>query len=208
MISYLFFKKVYLNKMNFLAHIYLSGDDTQLALGNFIADAVKGKKYLEYPDRIRDGIILHRKIDSFTDSHPIVKQSVSRLFPTYKHYSTVIVDILYDHYLAANWLKYHSTPLAKFTDEFYTVLNNNYDLLPKRIQKFLPIMIHDNWILSYKSIPGIGNILYQMNIRTKNKSRMDLAVKELNLYYDEFGKEFEMFFKELEDYVKTEISNL
>ena len=89
--------------MNFLAHIYLSGDDPELKIGNFIADAVKGKKYTTYPQKIQEGIILHRKIDSFTDAHPIVKKSASRLFSKYGHYNSVIVDILYDHFLAKNW---------------------------------------------------------------------------------------------------------
>ena len=97
--------------MNFLAHIYLSGDNEELKIGNFIADSVKGKQYLEYPPGIIDGIVLHRAIDTFTDTHPIVSRSVERLFERYGHYSRVIVDILYDHFLAANWKDYSDIPL-------------------------------------------------------------------------------------------------
>ena len=99
--------------MNYLAHIYLSGENDMLKIGNFIADSVKGKKYLDYPVSIQQGITLHRNIDEFTDSHPIVHQSVHRLFDKYSHYSTVIVDILYDHFLAANWQDFHETKLEK-----------------------------------------------------------------------------------------------
>ena len=70
--------------MNFLAHIYLSGEDQELKIGNFIADSVKGKKFAQFPERIQQGITLHRKIDSYTDSHPIVRESVLRLFPKYE----------------------------------------------------------------------------------------------------------------------------
>ena len=87
--------------MNFLAHIYLSGDDDELKIGNFIADSVKGKKFSQFPDQVQKGITLHRKIDSYTDSHPIVRESVLRLFPKYGHYSSVIVDILYDHFFSS-----------------------------------------------------------------------------------------------------------
>ncbi|WP_438711791.1 ACP phosphodiesterase [Aquimarina muelleri] len=191
--------------MNFLAHIYLSGEDPELTIGNFIADSVKGKAYLQYPDGVQRGITLHRKIDSYTDSHPIVKKSVSRLFPKYSHYSTVIVDILYDHFLAANWKEYSNTPLEEYISSFYTLLQEYYEILPKRIQNFMPYMIKDNWLLSYESIQGIGTILYQMNQRTKNRSKMNFAVIELEKYYDDFGKEFRSFFEELELYTKNEI---
>ncbi len=194
--------------MNFLAHIYLSGDDTQLQLGNFIADAIKGKKYLTYPEGIQKGILVHRAIDSYTDTHPIVRQSISRLFPKYRHYSGVIVDILYDHYLAANWTNYSETPLEDYCSNFYKLLEDNYELLPKKVQEFLPYMIRDNWLLSYATIPGIAKILDQMNHRTKNVSKMSFAVVELETYYSEFETEFFDFFPKLQLHVFNKIRKL
>ncbi len=194
--------------MNFLAHIYLSGDDTQLQLGNFIADAIKGKKYLTYPEGIQKGVLVHRAIDSYTDTHPIVRQSISRLFPKYRHYSGVIVDILYDHYLAANWTNYSETPLEDYCSNFYKLLEDNYELLPKKVQEFLPYMIRDNWLLSYATIPGIAKILDQMNHRTKNVSKMSFAVVELETYYSEFETEFFDFFPKLQLHVFNKIRKL
>lgn len=194
--------------MNFLAHIYLSGNDPELKIGNFIADSVKGKDFSRFPDRVAQGIILHRKIDSYTDTHPIVRKSVGRLSPIYGRYSSVIIDIIYDHYLAANWKEYNEQELTTYVDEFYTLLHEHHSILPKRIQNFLPYMIKDNWLLSYATIPGIGKILYQMNHRTKNKSKMNFAVIELEKYYDEFEREFRAFFEELEVYVKNELRHL
>lgn len=188
--------------MNYLAHIYLSKDDDLLKIGNFAADSIKGKSFLKYPERMRTGITLHRAIDTYTDSHPIVRESVSRLFPKYSHYSTVIVDILYDHYLAKNWNDFHPQPLSEYVNEFYTLLENQYSILPKRVQSFLPVMTAHNWLLSYATIDGIGKILYQMNIRTKRRSDMHLAVYDLQKFYSEFEKEFRAFFKELEKYVE------
>ncbi|KAA1243973.1 ACP phosphodiesterase [Aquimarina sp. RZ0] len=194
--------------MNFLAHIYLSGNDTELKIGNFIADAVKGKTFTRFPHRIQQGITLHRKIDSYTDTHPIVRKSVTRLFPKYGHYSTVIVDILYDHYLAAYWAEFSDIPLDRYVADFYKLLQEYYEILPKRIQIFLPHMLQDNWLLSYATIPGIGRILYQMNHRTKNRSKMNFAVMELEQYYDEFEREFRSFFDELEVFTKNEMRTL
>lgn len=194
--------------MNYLAHIYLSGEDEQLKIGNFIADSVKGRKFIGYPEKVKDGIILHRGIDAFTDSHPLVKKSIRRLFPVYSHYSAVIVDILYDHFLAANWSDYSEVPLEEYVAEFYDLLNENFEILPKRVKNFLPYMIRDNWLLNYATIEGIGKILFQMDQRTKNRSQMQLATKELKLYYSEFEEEFRSFFTDLENFCTEQIAKL
>lgn len=194
--------------MNFLAHIYLSGNDQQLLLGNFIADSIKGKKYLEYPEGIRNGIILHRAIDFYTDTHPTVRKSISRLFDTYGHYSGVIVDILYDHFLAANWQDYSEIPLEIFVADFYDLLQENYQILPKNIKQFLPYMIKDNWLVSYATVKGISRILYQMNERTKKRSKMNFAVIELEEHYEEFEAEFSSFFEELRLFTQNKIKTL
>lgn len=194
--------------MNYLAHIYLSNEEEEITLGNFIADGVKGKKYVQFPLGIQQGILLHRAIDSYTDAHPIVRKSTKRLHKKYSHYSGVIVDILYDHFLAKNWTQYHSIPLHKYTENFYNLINSNFDRLTPRIQKMMPYMIEQNWLLSYASIDGIGKILDQMNRRTNNQSKMNLAVLELTTYYKEFEEEFTLFFEDLKKYSKNKITEL
>ena len=194
--------------MNFLAHIYLSGADEGVTIGNFIADGIKGKKYEKFPDDIRKGILLHRAIDSYTDGHPTVRQSTKRLHENYGHYSGVIVDILYDHFLAKNWAHYSDQPLAEYIDHFYDLLRDNFAILPTRIKRMMPYMMADNWLLSYATIPGISKILEQMNVRTKGKSKMNFAVVELEQYYEEFESEFTSFFKELIDYSEQKLAEL
>jgi acyl carrier protein phosphodiesterase len=194
--------------MNFLAHIYLSGENEGITIGNFIADNVKGKKYEKYPPDIKKGILLHRAIDSYTDSHAIVKQSTKKLHKNHGHYSGVIVDILYDHFLAKNWKAYHEQPLDLYVDNFYQILQTNYQILPLRIKRMMPYMISDNWLLSYATIPGISRILDQMSVRVKGKSNMNFAVIELEQYYTEFESEFTAFFEELELHVKNKLREL
>ncbi len=194
--------------MNFLAHIYLSGEDEGITIGNFIADGIKGKQYKKYPLQIQKGILLHRRIDSFTDQHPTVRQSTKRLHENYGHYSGVIVDILYDHFLAKNWKNYHSQPLDEYVGEFYEMLRKYFEILPTRIQRMMPYMIADNWLLSYATVEGISNILTQMNRRTKERSKMNLAVIELEQYYTEFETEFTYFFEELKTFSKNKIKEL
>ena len=194
--------------MNYLAHIYLSGDNELVTVGNFIADGIKGKDYKKFSKDVQTGILLHRHIDTFTDAHKTVRQSTKRLHKNYGHYSGVIVDILYDHFLAKNWNHYSNIPLDKYIDDFYDSLEEHYNLLPLRIQKMMPYMITDNWLLSYASIEGISRVLEGMNRRTKNRSGMDKAVKELEEFYTDFEKEFTSFFEELIEYSKQKLIEL
>lgn len=183
--------------MNFLAHIYLSGNNKDITIGNFIADGIRGKDYKIYPKDIQTGILLHRQIDTFTDAHKTVRLSTKRLHKNYSHYAGVIVDILYDHFLAKNWSRYCETSLDEYVDDFYDTLEDNFEILPKRIQQMMPYMIADNWIYNYRTIEGITRVLEGMNRRTKNRSQMNLAVNELQEFYDEFEAEFTSFFDEL-----------
>lgn len=183
--------------MNFLAHIYLSGDNELITIGNFIADGIKGNDYKNFSKEFQIGILLHRHIDTFTDAHDTVRLSTKRLHEKYGHYSGVIVDILYDHFLAKNWHQYSDVPLVDYVENFYNSLEEHYDLLPMPIQKMMPYMMSNNWLLSYASIEGISKILEGMNRRTKNRSGMHEAVNELELYYTEFETEFTHFFEEL-----------
>lgn len=194
--------------MNFLAHIYLSGDDELITIGNFIADGIRGKHYKVYPEKIQTGILLHREIDTYTDAHTTVRKSTKRLHKNYSHYSGVIVDILYDHFLAKNWAKYSDEPLALYVDNFYDSLENNFEILPLRIQKMIPYMIADNWLLSYASIEGIAKVLDGMNRRTQNKSKMNNAINELNIFYEDFEKEFTSFFNELIQFSNQKLTQL
>lgn len=194
--------------MNYLAHIYLSGEDDELKIGNFIADSVKGKKFEDFPEGIRNGIILHRAIDSYTDVHRLFRKSSHRLFPIYRHYSTVIVDIFYDHFLAASWSRYSEIPLEEYVNQFYGLLNRNRNILPQNVRHFLPYMISDNWLASYATVEGIEKILLQMNRRTNNKSKMNLAITELELYYREFEEEFNFFFEDVQQFTQTRITVL
>ena len=194
--------------MNFLAHIYLSFDDPQITLGNFMADSVRGRDYRKYPEQIQKGVLLHRAIDTFTDAHPITRKSSKRLHSRYRHYSMVIVDIYYDHFLARNWSSYSEVPLEDFTDNFYKLLEENLHLMPETVQNMAPYMITDNWLLSYRELGGIHKVLKGLNRRTGLKSGMDQAVEELEGFYGEFEAEFTAFFDELIIFSRRKITTL
>lgn len=194
--------------MNFLAHIYLSGDNNLLKIGNFIADGIHGQPPEDLPEEVKKGIVLHRFIDTYTDAHPVFRQSTKRLHPYYHHYSGVIIDIFYDHFLAKNWNEYHSESLQDYTNGFYTLLQENETILPEKTKGMVPYMIKHDWLGSYASIEGIGSILKQMDRRTANKSGMGNAVKQLTEFYEDFEEEFRVFFKDLRQYVKEKTDEI
>lgn len=189
--------------MNFLAHIYLSGNSDKLIIGNFIGDAVKGSDYLKFDPEIIKGIKLHRRIDEFTDCHQVVMQSKNRLRPTYGKYSSVIVDIFYDHFLAAFWDNYSDTPLPVYVHRVYELMNENLHLLPLKVQHFLPYMVSGNWLLNYANLEGIESALTGMARRARFESGMEKAGEDLKKDYALYKKEFEIFFPELKEFVAT-----
>jgi acyl carrier protein phosphodiesterase len=189
--------------MNFLAHLYLSGNDPNVMIGNFIGDFVKGRHLQErFAPGVVQGIQLHRAIDAFTDSHEVVSQSKARLRPKYRHYAPVIVDMFYDHYLAKNWNTYSDTLLSDFAAHCYSTLEQHHALLPDEVQQMLPYMVRGNWLVGYAHPEGIHRALSGMSRRTRFDSKMDEAIHELRQWDEEFGREFGMFFPKIVEYCK------
>ena len=184
--------------MNYLAHIFLSGSNPNVMIGNFIADSIKGSKYRFYTPEIQKGILLHRHIDTATDAHPSFRTSTKRLHKNYGHYSGIIVDIFYDHFLAKNWAEYSDIPLADYVESFYKMLGDNFEILPENIQKMAPIMMEGNWLLIYADLEGIDRVLAGMNRRTKNRSGMDKAGQELKEFYALFEADFRLVMNDLQ----------
>ncbi len=194
--------------MNFLAHIHLSGENEFIKIGNFMADGVRGKQYENFPQEIQKGILLHRAIDTFTDAHPIFRQSTKRLHSRYHHYAGIIVDMYYDHFLAKNWENHSSENLENYSNRFYQSLLDNHTLLTPKTQNLLPYMIKYNWLVSYQSIPGLERILSQMDQRTQNQSLMRFAGEELAAHYTLFEEEFSLFYKELQLFSENKLNEL
>ncbi|TAJ06810.1 DUF479 domain-containing protein [Marinilabiliaceae bacterium JC017] len=192
--------------MNFLAHLYLSNDNPQIQIGNFIGDYVKGRQYTKYPELVQNGILLHRKIDYFTDRHPLVKKSAVRLTPYYGRYSGIIIDMFYDHFLAANWSQYHPIPLKQFVTNVHKLLLINYFKLPSEVKRFLPFLIKNRRLENYKYIHGIERSLEIMSNYSSLPAQTHHAIRLLNEHYDSFHEEFAMFIKEVREMSLQELS--
>jgi acyl carrier protein phosphodiesterase len=188
--------------MNFLAHLYLAGNEEGLIVGNFIADSVKGAQIDKYTIEVQEGIRMHRAIDQFTDDHPVTERGRERLRVEFNHYSGVITDIYYDHFLAKNWLRFSDESLSQFSDRMYELLESKVDELPDRTRLMLPFMKKQNWLLSYADMRGIHQALTGMSKRTQFESGMEKAADALKRNYEAFEKDFDAFFPAIIEFTK------
>ena len=183
--------------MNFLAHLYLSGESDGIKVGNFIGDYVKGKQYLSYPDEVQTGILLHRQIDTFTDNHPLVKECSELLRPVYRRYSGIIIDLYFDHFLASLWNNYSDDRLRDFTKHVHAVLLKNFFVLPSQVRQFLPFLIQNKRLQSYAEIDGIIKAIEIMANYTSLPAESQHAKSILQENYLFFKDCFIAFFQEI-----------
>lgn len=192
--------------MNYLAHIYLAEDSDESVIGNLLGDFVKGPVGKEYAPGIAKGIITHRKVDVFTDSHEKFLASKKLISPERRRFSGVIIDLTFDHFLAKNWSEYSSSELPVFIKETYELLTRHRSMLPDKLQAFLPRMIDEDWLGSYRELEGIGEtmnrISRRLNRRFRRENTLAGAVEEVESNYAELEKNFSSFFPEVIAFVE------
>jgi acyl carrier protein phosphodiesterase len=188
--------------MNFLAHFFLSFDDEPLMIGNFLGDYLRNKQVAALPEQVQKGIQLHRQIDSYTDQHPEVLKGVRRLYKRHSKYAPVIVDVFYDYLLTVNWRQYSNHPLPAFTEEIYKLLQKHLHLMPYPVRDYVPQMIADNWLETYRTHNGIAYTFRRMRRRTSKPELLERAVDSLVEQFPEFNEEFNCFFPDVIAFVE------
>jgi acyl carrier protein phosphodiesterase len=166
--------------MNYLGHLFLSGNEPLVIVGNFMADAVKGSDLSRFDPDLVCGIRLHRAIDSFTDDHPLQRAGRARLRPHAGRYSGVVMDLFYDHLLASTWSRWHTEPL------------------PPRTQAMMPYMVQHDWLTSYARIGGLERALNGLARRVPAGEPMMGGETVLLRYFDDYLAEFEAFLPEIQ----------
>ena len=194
--------------MNFLAHLYLSGKEEDVIVGNFVADAVKGNSLERFPEGMERGIRLHREIDNYTDQHPVFKASRDRLAPKYRKYAGIIVDIYYDHFLAKYWDEYSDEDLKHLVARTYFLLVRRFHHLPQRSKRLLPFIITQNWLVGYRDLNVLQQVFNGMSRRTNHPSGMENAITDLKADYALYENEFRAFFPEIINHIDKYRSNL
>ena len=184
--------------MNYLAHAYLSFNDPDILTGNMISDFVKGKKQYDYSARIHQGILLHRSIDQYTDAHSIVKKAKSVFQPNYRLYAGAFIDIVFDHFLAADKNIFPGDRLEIFSQEVYISLEKSFPALPPVFQQIFPYMKQQNWLLNYRTTHGIERSFRGLVQRSRYLEDSQPAVETFHNNYFFLQKCYSEFFPVLE----------
>ena len=188
--------------VNYLAHLYLAGDDPESLVGSLMGDFAKGAIDPALPPAIRHGVWLHRRIDSYTDSHPTVRDSKRRIRPEFRRYAGILIDLYYDHFLARNWSDYSDVPLDEFSQAVYRIVDANHHSLPVRMQRSMSYMIENGLLQSYREIRGIERALSGIEGRLKRPSRLREAIVDLEHNHLALAEDFSVFFPDLIRYAR------
>lgn len=178
--------------MNILFHMYLSGNDPELLVGNFMGDFVKGPIGDEFAQSIGQGLKLHRRIDSFAQGNTHFQTSRVRLNPRYGLYRGVFVDLFYDHFLAREWTYWSDTPLPEYLAATRTIIDRYLPIMPQRLQEFVPI-IFGELLPSYAEVSGIEAALGRMSRRVRRANPLAEGSAELTIHYEALQADFRQF---------------
>jgi acyl carrier protein phosphodiesterase len=191
--------------MNFLLHLYLSGREPEIMVGNFMGDFVKGTIGDRYPDRVRAGLVLHRRIDSFAQGHPLFQRSRARLDHRFGLYRGVLVDLFFDHFLAADWVEWSDEPFDAWLIRARERVDAHHAVLPERLQG-LATIIFEELLPSYREVSGIGHALERMSRRVRRPNPLASGVVELEKNYAGLRDDFRGFVPAAEEFVKGWLS--
>ncbi len=192
--------------MNYLAHFFLSEGESGLIVGNFVADHIKNAAVASYPMNIQRGIMLHRFIDTYTDQHPVVRQSARHLHPTQRKYAPVIVDICYDFMLARNWAKYTDIDIQSFANFVYNNLTDNLHYMSPVLQNRVAAMVAHNWLMGYTTLDGLDYVFMRMQQRLKFENSFQTAAKDIEQHLEALESDFLSFFGDLRSAVREYLS--
>jgi len=183
--------------MNHLAHLFLGGSEPELLIGNLAGDFVHGPLRDRFSPQVRAGIVMHRRIDSFTDSHPAVGECRRIIAVRFGHYSRIIADIFFDYFLALAWDDYAAEPLESFLIRSFALLDRHVDLMPEGLQRIYPRMRDGSWFRSYGTLDGIRAALRHTSTRLSRRPELADATSLLVVRREALQQRFDAFFPQL-----------
>ncbi|MCO7570033.1 ACP phosphodiesterase [Pseudomonas chlororaphis] len=190
--------------MNYLAHLHLGGQRPGQLLGSLYGDFVKGRLQGQFAPEVEAAIQLHRRIDTYTDSHPRVSAALSRFSLTRRRYAGIVIDVFFDHCLARDWPQYADRPLQQFTADVYRVLAAEPQL-PERLAQIAPYMAADDWLGSYRDFQVLEQVLRGIARRLSQPEELTAAMGELERLYQPLSEDFRDFYPQLQAFAVQHI---
>ena len=181
--------------MNLLAHLHAADFlDPVAAAGNFTADFCRrpGSPAFQY------GVEVHRKIDSFTDSHPAVLAS-RKFFPEdLRRFSPVLLDLTYDHCLSRTWEKWSPDETREaFIDSRFALMESEFDALPARAVETIERVKKARWLQRYDKTDGVLHGINRIIRFRPRFTKMLDGMEYIELEIEAITKAFESFYPDL-----------
>ncbi len=183
--------------MNYLAHLLLADNHPESVIGNLSGDFVKGRLESRFTPRIRRGIQLHRRVDTYTDQHAIISELKSLFSPPRRRYAGIILDVALDHFLSRHWTQFSVTEMRQFIDQVYGILTEHEALLPPALREVAPNMIQNDWLNRYRTLEGTGAVLDRISRRLSHRNPLPGSVAEIAAHYDRIERGFLALFPEV-----------
>ncbi len=190
--------------MNYLAHFLLASDQGNARLGSLLADFVRGDDKQLYSQEIQFEMYVHKLIDAYTDSHPVVLNAKKLVEEKKRRYMGIVLDVFYDHKLAQNWNSYSQISLSEFTQQTYQLLQDNHALLPKTVREFVPFLIREDWLTTYQELQGFTKTIHRLSRRISKGDMLVNCILDVEEQYSAFSASFDEFFPQLIEYVQTQ----
>jgi len=179
--------------MNFLGHLYFSDNDLDLMYANLQGDYIKGRDLSQYQPIIQEGVVLHRTIDNYIDTHPAVRELLHQLYPHLPKISGVAVDLYFDHLLARDWNEFHDKPLRDFIDEFYKHQPHFESSFTYNFRFMLEKMHEYDWLFQYRHISGLSSASSGLSRRISFENNLHQAPQVFTMLQPEIETAFQEF---------------
>lgn len=194
--------------MNYLAHLYLADGTPDSLLGNLMADFLRGDTPDRFSPAVQAGIRLHRLVDAYTDTHPVVLECKRIVQPPFRRFAGIITDVAWDYFLARDWHQHAPEELGEFTGRVYALLEERHEALPERLQRLAPRMIAGDWLRSYGTLDGACAVFPRAARLLKRENCLAEAGPVFRHHCDEWEDAFRRFFPDLVSYVRTASARL
>ncbi len=194
--------------MNYLAHALLADRHPESLIGNLAGDFVKGPVPKSHTPRIRRGILLHRRVDSYTDSHPEMAVLKPLFSASRRRYAGIILDISFDHFLTRNWNTFCDENLSSFISHIYQVLTEHHALLPGPLQSIAPRLVAEDWLSNYSTLTETGKVLDRVSKRLRRVNPLAGSIVEVSKHYVRLEAGFLSIFPEVVEFAGREAQRL
>ena len=188
--------------MNYLAHLYFAGSNSDSRIGNLLGDFCRGVDVSLLSETAKAGLDQHRAIDRFTDQHAEIRLAKQLFSPERRRFAGVALDLVFDHYLVKHWSLFSAVPFEHYKSQLYQQLWQDRPLMPAAMANTITYLVQQDWFGSYAELVNIGEALDRIAKRLRFNNNFAGSIADLNLNEVAFEQLFLQFFPQLQLFVR------